>query len=427
MLSTSQSFSISYISKQIRKRDFDYTLSSDENDIKRKELIEKNLKALSGRLNPTIVKKQTSEKPVYSIHGEEFLLIERRLNKILKDVYSLKSANREKIIRQLKVVLLDPAPYRIYRFDIFKFFESVNSADLIKQLKDDGKLNNYTLDILESFYSSFPDKGLLRGLSISSSLAEILLCSFDHSVRNTNAVVFFQRFVDDIIIITTGREESKGFGEQIEKYLPQKLQFKKKKSFESLIPKTSKFVTALPMNFLGYKFFFDVTPDKKKRDITVDISDEKIKKIKTRIILSIKDFCDSLNSVPVGYMTLPKLQIECSKLKRRLFLLSSNYTVYDTKSGIKRTAGFYYNFKLIDHKESEGLIDLDEFLSKALLCNRGKVFSRFQTLCSNYTHIKVFRRSLLKILFSKRFENRVFVSFDPRELKMLKNCWKYES
>lgn len=130
-------------------------------------------------------------------------LIIRKLYQNIKRVYNVSQANRNQIIRQVKIILEDPYPLWIIRLDIKSFYESIDRDVVLNKLKSDSRVNYQTIELLENLFSHpliYSIKGLPRGLSISSAISELFMKYFDLDVQRINGVYYYAKFVDDIII-----------------------------------------------------------------------------------------------------------------------------------------------------------------------------------------------------------------------------------
>jgi hypothetical protein len=249
----------------------------------------------------------------------------------------------------------------------------------------------------------------------------MLMVDFDHKIRSLPQVFYYARFVDDILIVTSATESEKDFLALIEELLyphtlnPRKLE--KPPALASVKPiDKSKTTTTqsslLTIEYLGYNFsVFDPWLDKgiknsnHFRDVRVDIAEAKVKKIKTRIVASLRSYCSNLNF---------------DLLASRLKFLTCNFSVIDKNRDQKRLAGIYYNYHMVTPSDSDALVELDKFLRAAILSARGSVFSDFFSKTT-----KSQRRQLLRISFSKNFHKEAFVYTSPKILNQIQECWSY--
>lgn len=133
----------------------------------------------------------------------------KAISRHMREIYKLRPASRDYINHQLTNYLQDNFPYRIIRADISSFFESIPHDDLICRITDSGLLSAHSQTIIRRLLNDYaissggsaPHKGVPRGLSLSSDLAEYYMRDFDRRIKNLPGVVFYSRYVDDILAI----------------------------------------------------------------------------------------------------------------------------------------------------------------------------------------------------------------------------------
>lgn len=148
-------------------------------------------------------------KKVYVIDEElpdQFYTI-KKLEANLASLYRLKPANRDEVMKQLIGMISDGFNYHVLRTDISNFFESIPHDRLLKKLKNDQLLSQKSLRLISGIlfrYASLagtPGIGVPRGLGISSYLSELYMRDFDQRVKTIDDVVFYARYVDDIVVL----------------------------------------------------------------------------------------------------------------------------------------------------------------------------------------------------------------------------------
>lgn len=135
----------------------------------------------------------------------------------LESHYKVKVANRDYVIRTLKMILDNDDPKIIIRADIKSFFESIDFTLLLEKLKRDAYVSPITVKCLKIVKSQLDESsnckirgklynvGVPRGLSISSHLSELYMTHFDNLLKTLSGVYFYQRYVDDIVIVANPR------------------------------------------------------------------------------------------------------------------------------------------------------------------------------------------------------------------------------
>ncbi|MDZ4336797.1 MAG: antiviral reverse transcriptase Drt3a [Pseudomonas sp.] len=417
-----QSFNYVTLSRMLRKNDFYVKKWLRTPALKEKELEYALDRVSSGFtsysfLSTTVIRR----KNVYRIAKFCDELILRKIDTNLKKAYPLPVFSRDSIIASLKSLISESIQYKIYRLDISSFYESFHTHKVLEKIDSIKSLSPITKRFLKEILEGFIDqggKGLPRGLSISATLSEIMMDQLDKRVLQLPGVFYYRRYVDDIIIITSGEEGTKQFIKSIGKFLPDGLYLNKKKEnfCSSPDPKPFKASAAIPLNpvllnfeYLGYRFtvFEALASNNKKlrRQIYLDIAEAKTNKIKTRITRSLIDFCSNK---------------DFSLLEMRIRFLTSNFSVLDVNKDSFRLAGIYHNYHRINFDESVALKELDEYLHKAVLSSHGKIFNNFYC---NSTSSQ--RRRLLTFSFIRGFKERTYTYYSSKQFIKVQECWEY--
>jgi len=359
-------------------------------------------------------------KNTYQFHDVEQELVSRLISKNIRTNYSLKQLNRQTIINNTVSILKESSPFNIFRFDIIKFFESIDRKKIVSNLLIDGRCSRQTIILLSELFKSFEAQnieGLPRGLGISSILAEYVLHSFDRALREADSVFFYARFVDDIVIITSNLFTQENIKNLVEKNIPNplKMHTKGEKVSSHAIPKTSlKKSEPKIFNYLGYKFTIhpnlhstELVLGNKRRRIVVQISDEKITKLKGRLI-------DSF----VKYITVDHSLKEYQILKNRLMALTGNYYISDPLTGINIKTGIFFNYSEKNEFIKCELGELDRFLRGLLYCKKHLLSRRISGKIGKFQ-----KRELSSFSFLDGFHKKRFYSFSHLELCEIKGGW----
>lgn len=360
-------------------------------------------------------------KAVYHFQTIEQELVSRLITKNVRVNYDLKQQNRQKIVRNTISILKESSPFNIYRFDIVKFFESVDRKKIITDLLADGRCSRHTIILLAELFAAFDSqniKGLPRGLGISSVLAEYVMLKFDREMREADGVFFYARFVDDIVVITSNLITRENIKDLVERILPPPLEMHTvgdKVSSHSIGKTTSKTGSSKDVNYLGYRISIDpkLHPSElimghKRRRITVEISDSKIAKIKLRLIDSFAQFI-SRGAKPHDY----------SILKNRLMALTGNYYISDPMTGINIKTGIFFNYAEKNKFVKCELYKLDIFLRGLIYCKKHRLSQR---IGSKLTSAQ--KKELCAFSFLDGFHNKRFYSFSNLELRQIKEGWR---
>lgn len=372
-------------------------------------------RAKQGFAATALKKSKIRSENVYQFARLEDELVARKIVRNIRRITKVRQSDRNIIVSCIDSICRDGLPLRIYKLDVKNFYESVPVEIITSRLQDDiafSKISTYLVGSLFSELKAQNINGLPRGLSISATLSEYLMRAFDIAVSRLPNVCYYSRFVDDIIFITHGFEDKKEFIENIKNKLPIGLELNSKKTntFDfSEFSKSSKDVLEGQFDFLGYTFFINHAVRNKAntiiRGVRIDISEKKVKKIKTRIIRAALRFIADNNF---------------SNFEDRVKMLSSNYKFLDIDKKSFRKAGIYFNYEKVNLEKSESLPGLDRFLKKFMLAKNGPIGSQLNLLLSPSQ-----RKALLRYSFKKGFERKIFFDFNGMRLSELKSCWRY--
>ncbi|MEJ8678141.1 reverse transcriptase domain-containing protein [Plesiomonas shigelloides] len=363
-----------------------------------------------------------NNKSAYIILEPTSILVHNTLAKNIQKIYDIKFSHRDLIVRLLISHLNDSHQFIVHRLDIKSFYESFKTKEIINKLKGDGILSNVSIDLLSSLLSSIENGnlvGLPRGVGISSTLSELMMHDFDHAIKSNNDVLFYNRFVDDIIIISTPKLTKNNLTILIQdSKLPLGLEFHTKgdKVAFRQISKTSTSNNKISsFDFLGYTFKISTTDRTlgdtlltERRVVDVTISNGKIKRIKDRVI---KSFCSFISSKQ-------PYDIKYALLRKRILFLTRNYTLTKSQHPVKTFSGIYFNYKYIT--DTAQLKELDAFLASILLSSHSNLSRRTHRVIG-YRE----RLALSKISFLDGFTNKKFCKFSYKDLKEIKSIWNY--
>lgn len=205
-------------------------------------------------------------------------LVIRKLEKNIKKITRVRQSSRLDIIRNIRALCSEGIPYRVYKLDIKRFYESVDIEDVISRLQSDIPHTPTTIRLASTLLrttSASGISGLPRGLALSATLSEYLLRHFDNEVRQRSDVYYFARFVDDMVVITRGEENPKDFLRLISRKLPTglKLNWTKTRHIDfSDFNKTAADQPEGSFDFLGYEINVNTIGKNKQRRITLDLA-----------------------------------------------------------------------------------------------------------------------------------------------------------
>lgn len=367
----------------------------------------------SGFKGISLTSSQLRGKTIYHVTDTAQLLLLRHLNANVRRLTSVKQDNRQFIVECISQLLREGVPFNVYKFDISKFYESTNSQQIVQRLQSDVGFSGQSARALASFFDELRAigiTGLPRGMSISATLSEYLLRDLDSKISGLEGVWFYARFVDDILLIRKSQIDTSKTFEDANNALPLGLKFNSKSKPFEFQPYAKKKSSDLEhtLDFLGYEFnvshvYRDNKNSKLLRDVRIDISESKVKKLKTRFALSVVQFNQDRNF---------------DDLHDRTKLLTSNFRFKDRDTGAIRSSGIYFNYPLVDAATSKALTELDRFVRNTLHSPHGK--NRIRPALSATQ-----RQQLCRLTFSAGFAQKRFYSFKDARLAELVSCWTY--
>jgi hypothetical protein len=351
---------------------------------------------------------------VYQFNDLADALVARQITANVRRVTSVKQDDRQFIVQCIKSLCEEGVPFWVHKYDIRKFYESIPVNDLLGRLRMDIAFSGQSSRVLDTLFAELSGQGiqgLPRGLAISATLSEYLMRDFDNKVSGLPGVWFYARFVDDIFIMTSPRGDASAFDKSVTEVLPNGLVFNEKSDlieFAGFQKGNNKPDLEHKFGFLGYSFSVskahrDPGRNKILRRVEADISENKVKRLKTRVAKSLLEFRATGNY---------------GDLRDRIRLLTSNFSFDDFSTGDRRTSGIFFNYPLVDAGTSESLPVLDVYLRGVIASPSPK-----NKLRPTLSHAQ--QRELLRLTFTGGFVKKRFFHFPPARLESLKACWTY--
>lgn len=371
--------------------------------------------AQSRTVSPNLVKHTKAGREVYIVSDLASDLILRKIAGNVTNAYRIRSPDRQSISRCISSLLGEGAPFQVVTIDIRDFYASVDRDTLLKILIHDDILNSDSIHMLESYFLKLDSdgiRGLPQGHKLSAVLANFYLNVIDQSLIQTAGVIFYSRFVDDIVLIRTHGSHSNKTLSFFDSTLPPNLTVNMSKfrqiDFVYKKPKPNPVVEG-GFDFLSYHFSCTHLKRLKVgngicRDIIVDIADRKVKKIKSKIIIAAKSYLRDKNF---------------SLFLSRIQLLSSNYQMNDFNANRWRLCGIYYSYPLLSKPEGSGLASLDKFLIGLVTGSKQRLSLELRKSIT-----RRMRSEILSHSFVAGYQQRRFYHFSTVQLQSINECWK---
>ncbi len=141
----------------------------------------------------------------------ENFFISKKIQDNINKTYDVKQSSRYSILSELINILEDKFPKYVIRTDIKNFYESIPQKKLLDKINDDYLLSIKTKDYINQIFASYNDltgqtdketaKGVPRGIGISAYLSELFMRKIDNRIKELTDLIYYARYVDDIIII----------------------------------------------------------------------------------------------------------------------------------------------------------------------------------------------------------------------------------
>ena len=368
-----------------------------------------------------------TSKKVYTVENDpaSYYAVKQLQTNIYK-TFKVKQANRNRIIKQIFNIVSDGFPKIIIKTDIKSFYESIPQNRLLNKVDDNTLLSPFSKKLIKKLFYEYenrkdttliePLKGVPRGIGLSAYLSELYMRDIDSDIKSMQDIIYYARYVDDIVVIFSPKTEStKGkYLDEIRNIICQKNELLLKdgsdgepsKTFEINLPNKSSYSETF--SFLGYLFEIkrsETTSKKVNLQVLLEISENKLDRYKTRLNATV----DAYNKDSV-FNEKEARNLMFSRLK----FLTGNFHLNNNKRNVK--SGVYYSNEMLklNSKKYKSLNKLDKELSRAIKSINPPPKIGINTLNLN-THI---RRNFS---FQKGFLEREsqFFSFtlNPRETK----------
>ncbi len=357
----------------------------------------------------------------YTFNSAEASASAHLIAKNIRANYPIKQSNRQALIENSVSMLKESTPYNIYRYDIKRFFESIDRKLLLEKLIKDGLCSWQTIILIDKTFELFEVleiEGVPRGITLSSTLSELTLLDFDTAIKRIDGVFFYGRFVDDILIITSNRILKGEFDKVIESHLPTGLELHSasKRDHFTIRKITSNDNDDRPhtLNYLGYKISVfnkhsdETTCSHARRQVSIDIAESKIQRLKNKTMRAF-----------ISYIASNRRQSDYSLLKNRIKSLTGNYYISDPVTGIKIKTGIFFNYAHKNTKENCSLTELDRFLRSLLFSTKSPLSKRIAAALPTNK-----RRELAELNFTDGFTKARFHSFNYKLLNKMKGVWR---
>lgn len=349
--------------------------------------------------------KRIGQRQTYQIsHKLETSFPAKQASAVMRNVSGTLMASRNSIVRALKQSLAKNYMHAIYRFDIKSFFASIPHESLIGMIDDVRSLDPITVTLVKQLLQEYAtltggNIGVPQGVGLSSQLAEFYLRNFDRVMRSFPGVLFYARYVDDIIFVIKDEETLKSAVLRSGHLLAElglEINHSEGKFSHIVTSKTGDYPDNEALEYLGYQF----------RRVDGQLVTSLTKKRFERRVKRLNDAFDHwLLKDPIRKTANSGDE---GLLVDRVRFLAGNTALLNSKNNV--AIGIYFSNSSLDRGAKE-LKDLDRNLQSLVTMHK--------TRMSNET-----REKLRKISFEKSFNERTFIRFKQKRIEQIKMCWQ---
>lgn len=364
----------------------------------------------------SIATKLFNGKKIYTVDDNvETYFAMKQLQYNFYKLYGVKQANRYEIVNQVKNLLNDRFPKFIIKTDIKGFYENIPNSEIIEKLNADNLLSPTSKKFIKQILRDYEKlaivqkgKGIPRGIGISAYLAEYYMRRIDKYIIDLDDVVYYARYVDDILIIFIPKysNTTNNYFEIVKEIVETKyhLTLNNKKTDRINLVNNDNTIqingegkpSPQRLNYLGYSF--ELLNNSKKQNIPnieIYLTPNKINRYKTKI----------KNSFDI-YKRYKDKNKAYRHLKNRIKFLTGNTRLINNKSNV--LVGIYFSNTLLTKPDT--LKELDKYLIWYI--NRYVKKIAHKKVLLNYSFFKGFTEK----------ENK-FYKFDKYQLKQIVEIW----
>ena len=321
--------------------------------------------------------------------------ISKQVEQNLKSAFSIRPQNRNLASEQLLLALDDLTSKIVVRTDIRACFESIPHDGLRKLLGKSTGLSRTTIRYIDTLLTKHAmlvgsEAGLPRGLGISSALAEAYLSQLDAEFGKLPGLLFYVRYVDDIVMVFGGSSHHPSVEERKKQIRKVVLSLGL-----SMNPSKTRYISTMALedrkarvNYLGYEFEIG------HKSVTVDISKNRQARYKERLDLAFANY-------DPGDGSSSRMLID------RIRFLTGNTRLSNNKR--QALIGIYYSNSLL-RVSTARIRSLDRHLKEQL---------------ENSPVPDGIARMLANLSFCSGFEKREFNVFRHRRLSDIVRIWKH--
>lgn len=321
---------------------------------------------------------------------------------VVKRAARLDAISRNSVIRALQVALEKNYSHAIYKIDVAEFFESIDHAVLTERLATLPELDCVTTQIIRRLLKEYEvirgtDTGLPRGVGLSSHLAEFYLNRFDSKLKTHPGVLFYARYVDDIIMVLESSNDLVKVKHATTTELDSlKLELNENKTFDVTTDEHGNYKSRTEIEYLGYRFSRQVG------SLSTGLTARRKGRRATRLEKALQTWLDTKPNASFPNTGHNGLLLD------RVRYLAGNTRLLNSKSNV--AIGLYFSNSALD-PEAEELIELDATLETFRKHHASKMPRKMST-------------RLAQVSFVEMFANQTFLRFRQKRIEQIVSIWK---
>jgi hypothetical protein len=274
-------------------------------------------------------------------------------------------------------------------------------------LRSNGTIDSITLELVSALLVDFrrasgTARGVPQGVGLSSQLAEFYLSEFDRAIRSFEGVIFYSRYVDDIVIVidssanralvdTRIGSELTGLGLVENRLKRQEIDTDADGCYA-----TGRCSNGDQLEYLGYRF------SNSGKTLSTMISERRMKLREKRLELAFSSW-----GRHAPYALHPNHGLD-ALLTDRLRYLSGNIRLRHSKSNV--VVGIYFSNSALD-VASPQLRELDAALATLIKINAPRMTNEL-------------RDRLERISFEQGFREKSFLRANQPRIDRIVACWR---
>lgn len=344
---------------------------------------------------------------IYAIPNDlKVRLPELQASAIVRAGAKVTPQSRDSMVRALQHALERPYSHGVLKLDISKYFESISHSVLLEKVKSIRGADSTTISLVESLLEEYKvlsgeSTGVPQGVGLSAQLAELYLSDFDHRIRTHAGVIYYARYVDDVIVVLDSHESLFSVESTITALLNVLgLDRNQAKDRRVLTARDGEHPLLVPpeeaLDYLGYRFQFI------SKALQTSLTENRVNLRKRRLSRAFEAWA-KVTPDPLS----PNFARD-GLLMKRLRFLAGNARLDHSKSNV--VVGIYFSNSALP-PDAPQLKELDAAKNELVECYRHHMRSGFAS-------------QLEDISFVEGFKDRSFVRFRKGEMERVFSCWK---